>query len=245
MEELNKTNKNIDLGDCINESFETYKKGALQCGLAFMTIIAIVCAFAFIAIASFTDLKTFSESMKDFNPKNLSTEGILIYYGIVLAFGILIAPFNAGLIKMMQQADQEEEVNFKTFFSYVNSKYYGQLVVLTLILSIFSVTINHCLGLILPEFTAGIIGMLLSLVVSVLTFVCIPAIIFKDLNAIDAIKYSINHMSNNFVTILILTIIGFIGGYVGAIACCVGMFFTFPILYAMHYTVFKKIESNT
>jgi hypothetical protein len=241
MEEFKKTNKNLDLGECINESFEIYKKSALMAGLAFMSLMAVIMVFVFIGIAAFTNIENLAETMKDFKPETFGVKGNLIYFGIMLAFSVLVAPFNAGLLKMMQQADNDEEIQFSSIYSYVNSKYFGQIVIFSIILTTIGFGSNLVLTMILPQMLASVLGIVISVTVTTMTIIAMSLIIFKNLSAVDALKRSINNVSTQFFLVVLLAILSQIMSFVGAFACCVGMFFTIPFYYAMQYVLFKKL----
>jgi amino acid transporter len=242
MEEFKKTNKNLDLGECINESFEIYKKTALTSGLAFMVLIGIITILAFLGMVGFMgDIDNMAETMKGFKPETFDIKENLIYFAIMLAFSVLVAPFNAGLLRMMQQADQNEEIKFDTIFSYVNSKYFGQIVVFALILTTIGFGSNLVLSMILPKAIASLLGIVISVTVTTMTIIAMSLIIFQDLSAIEAVKKSINKVSVYFFLVLLLTILSQIMSFVGIFACCIGMFFTVPFHYAMQYVLFKKL----
>jgi hypothetical protein len=241
MEEFKNTKRNFDIGECINEAFEIYKKTALTSGLAFMLLMLLITAFAFIGLAAYTDVEQFAETMKDFKPEDLGLKGNLIYFGIVLVFTVLVAPFNAGLLKMMQQADNDEEIEFSSIYSYVNSKYFGQIVIFSIILTTIGFGSNLILTMVLPKMIASVLGIIISVTLTTMTIIAMSLIIFKDLSAIDAIKRSINNVSTQFFLVVLLVILSEIMSFVGVFACCVGMFFTIPFYYAMQYVLFKKL----
>jgi hypothetical protein len=241
MEEFKNTNRNFDIGECINEAFVIYKKTALIAGLAFMSLMAVIMVFVFIGIAAFTNIENLAETMKNFKPETFGVKGNLIYFGIMLAFSVLVAPFNAGLLKMMQQADNDEEIQFSSIYSYVNSKYFGQIVIFSIILTTIGFGSNLVLTMILPQMLASVLGIVISVTVTTMTIIAMSLIIFKNLSAVDALKSSINNVSTQFFLVLLLAILSQIMSFVGVFACCVGMFFTIPFYYAMQYVLFKKL----
>ena len=238
---MNITNNKIDIGEAINETFEIYKKIAVTGALAFLVIMMIFSVLGIIGITAFVDLNTFSETMKTFNPDTLSLQGKLIYLGIVVFFSVLISPFNAGMLKIAQQADNNETVEFSSLFKYVNSPYYVHIILFSSIIVIISVGSSMLLKAILPNVMGGILGFIISFSLSTLTFIGIPLIIFKGMNAINAIKFSISSILGQFFIVLLLIILGQIASFIGIFLFCIGIFFTIPFYYAMQYVIYKKI----
>ncbi|WP_394759342.1 hypothetical protein [Flavobacterium sp.] len=242
IEEINNPKKSLDLGEVINDAFEIYKKTALMGGLAFMFLMSIIMMFTIMGIGYFFDMEKLPELMKDFNPETLSAKGMLIYFGVIVGFTVLISPFIAGMLKMAHDADHNEEVTFSSIFSYVNSPQFINIILATTTISLFSIGLNIILKYILPTPLGEILGFIVSYSISILTFIAIPLVIFKDLNFISAIKTSYKSILNNFFVVLLLMIIGGILSAVGIFAFCIGIFFTVPFVYAIQYSIYKRLN---
>jgi uncharacterized membrane protein len=89
------------------------------------------------------------------------------------------------------------------------------------------------------------LGLIISLSLALLTFLTIPLIIFGNLKAIEAIQGSIIMVSKQPLIIAGLLIVATIFVMLGLIAFCVGIFFTMPIIYAMHYTIYASIINDS
>jgi magnesium-transporting ATPase (P-type) len=241
MQEMNDTKKSLDLGETINEAFEIWKKTALMGGLAFMFLMLILTVLTFVGVGYFFNAKELPELMKNFNPEALSSNGMLIYFGIIIGFTVLISPFVAGMLKMAHDADHNEEVTFSSIYHYVNSPQFLDIALATTVISIFSVGLSLLLKSIFPNVLGEILGFILSYSVSILTFIAIPLVIFKSLNFIDAIKLSCSTILNNFFTVLLLMIVAGLFSAVGILAFCIGLFFTIPFAYAMQYSIYKRL----
>ncbi|SFA90246.1 hypothetical protein SAMN05660845_0888 [Flavobacterium swingsii] len=241
MEEMNDTKKSLDLGEVINETFEIWKKTALMGGLAFMFLMLILMTLAMVGIGYFFNKEELPELMKNFNPETLSTNGMLIYFAVVIGFTVLISPFIAGMLKMAHDADNDQEVTFSSIYYYVNSPQFLNIILTTTLISIFSVGLNVLLKNALPNTSGDILGFIVSYTISVLTFIAIPLVIFKNLNFIDAIKLSCSRILNNFFIVLLLMIVAGLFSAVGIIALCIGLFFTIPFAYAMQYSIYKRL----
>jgi hypothetical protein len=241
MEEMNDTKKSLDLGEVINEAFEIWKKTALMGGLAFMFLMLILMTLAMVGIGYFFNKEELPELMKNFNPETLSTNGMLIYFAVVIGFTVLISPFIAGMLKMAHDADNDQEVTFSSIYYYVNSPQFLDIILTTTAISLFSVGLNILLKNALPNTSGDILGFIVSYTISVLTFIAIPLVIFKNLNFIDAIKLSCSRILNNFFIVLLLMIVAGLFSAVGIIALCIGLFFTIPFAYAMQYSIYKRL----
>jgi hypothetical protein len=241
MEEMNNIKKTLDLGETINEAFEIWKKTALIGGLAFIFLILILSTLTFVGIGYFFNKEELPELMKNFNPETLSTNGMIIYFAVVIGFTVLISPFVAGMLKMAHDADHNEEVTFSSIYYYVNSPQFLDIILATTVISLFSVGINILLKNALPNTSGDILGFVISYTISILTFIAIPLVIFKNLNFIDAIKLSCSRVLNNFFVVLLLMIVAGLFSAIGIIAFCIGLFFTIPFAYAMQYSIYKRL----
>lgn len=247
---MNDAKKSLDLGETINEAFEIWKKTALMGGLAFMFLILILMTLAMVGVGYFFNKEELPELMKNFNPETLSTNGLLIYFAIVIGFTVLISPFVAGMLKMAHDADNNEEVSFSSLYYYVNSPQFLDIILATTAISIFSVGVNILLKNALPNTTGEILGFIISCTISMFTFIAIPLVIFKNLNFIDAIKQSCFKILNNFFIVLLLLIfivlllliLAFIFMVIGVFALCFILLFTIPFAYAMQYSIYKKLS---
>lgn len=204
----------------------------------------VIIGMALVGIQFFVGFENIQELAKKMDPKEMDLKAGIIYYFAVLLFSIFIAPFNAGILKIMNNADKDEEISTSSLFSYVNSKHYLDIVFATFITVSLSFIINFGLQYILAEneLLSSVITSLISIIVSVLLFLVIPFIIFDDLDALKAINKSFQTCSKNFFQILLLVIISVILAYVGIIAFCFGIIFTFPIYYATQYAIYKSIK---
>ena len=239
---MNETKKSLDLGEVINEAFEIWKKTALMGGLAFIFLMLILTMLAVVGVGYFFNKEELPELMKNFNPETLSTNGMLIYFAVVIGFTVLISPFVAGMLKMAHDADNEQEVTFSSIYYYVNSPQFLDIVLATTAISLFSVGLNILIKNVLPNTSGEILGFIISYTISILTFIAIPLVIFKSLNFIDAIKLSCSRILNNFFIVLLLMIVAGLFSVIGIIAFCIGLFFTIPFAYAMQYSIYKRLS---
>lgn len=235
--------KKIDIGTTLNNAIQLFKKTYLVSGFAFLFICIFIMTLAIIGIEYFIGFEQAAERLKTFDPVALSINGTFIYFGCIVLFAVLTAPFNAGLLKIMKDADEEKEISFGSLFYYVNSSYYVRIIILALVMVTLNFILNIGLQKIIADKSFGsIISMTLSVALSVLTFLSLPNIIFKDLGVIEAIRNSIIVTQNNVFQIILLLIIALAIGYAGLIVFCVGFFFTFPMYYVIQYAIYKELN---
>ncbi|MBF4518224.1 hypothetical protein IRZ71_17850 [Flavobacterium sp. ANB] len=238
IEDIKKNGYPLDFSDVFNHAFENYKKIALYAGL--ILLVFSILAF-FLGSGLFVALYGVQHFNEEFF-KNLQTEeptnSVLIIYTLVIAFvAALFSPFTAGFLKMAHHAEKDEEFNFSTIFSYYNSRYFPQLFLAMLLISLTSGFISVVFNLVGISFVDTII----ALAITVLTTLTIPLIIFGDLKAIDAIKSSIILVSKQPLAIILLLLVGGIASAVGFIGCCIGVAFTIPITYSVKYAIYNAI----
>lgn len=230
----------LDFSTVINQTFENYKKIALNSGLALilLTILACFC-FGILAVGAF-GLAISPETMEDFKIENLSPIWFVGYMFFVMVLCILASPINAGLIKMARSAQHGEAFSVLTIFDYYRGTYFKEIVMATVIITFFSTTLS--MGLQWVGFP--ILGMVVSFSVSILTFLTLPLIVFGNLNAMEAIEGSIVAVSKQFLLVFALLIVGFIFVLFGLLGFCIGIFFTMPFLYSMYYIIYREIFND-
>lgn len=231
----------IDLGNTLNNAFEIFKKTFLISGLALSFLVTILMCLVFIGMEYFVGMEKAAVYLKTFDPATLSWNGTLLYLVVILVVTLLIAPFSAGILKMMQDADTQKEISLSSLFYYINSPYYFSILGATLLLTLCNFAITTSIQHIVPsKMIESVISSGLSIFLSIATLLTIPNIIFKDYSVIAAIKASLKITMPNFFTILLLLVIAIFIGYLGILAFCIGLFFTFPIYFAMQYSIFKN-----
>ncbi len=237
LQELKANGYYIDFGTVFNNAFENYKKIALNAGLAILLVtILIVMLFGFLAVG-IIGLAVSTDSLAQFKVENMSMLWLAGYMFTLVILTALVSPLNAGLIKMAQSAFKGENFSVGTIFHYYQTVYFKELVMAALVIALFSTSFS--VGLQWVGFP--LLGMLMSFFVSTLTFLSIPLIIFGNLTAMEAIEGSIIVVSKQFFILLALLIVSTIFMLVGIFGFCIGLFFTLPFIYAMHYSIYSEI----
>lgn len=238
IEDIKKNGYPLDFSDVFNHAFENYKKIALYAGLILLVFSILAVFLGSGAFVAFYGVQHFNEEYFKSLQNEQATNSVLIIYSLVIAFiAALFSPFTAGFLKMAYSAERDQEFNVSTIFSYYNSRYFPQLFLAMLLISLTSGLISVLFNL------AGImlVDTLIAIAITVLTTLTIPLIIFGDLKAIDAIKSSVILVSKQPLVIVLLLIVGGLASAVGLIGCCIGVAFTIPITYSVKYAIYSAI----
>lgn len=237
IEEIRVNGYQLDFGNVMNHAFENYKKIAIYAGLILFVITAII-GILIVGILTTSGINIMNQqSLENLKIGNFPESFIMIAAITIIALYFLLIPLPAGLIKMAHSAEKDEEFHLSTLLEYFKAPYYKELLISTLLISLFSSGISMLLS-----FTGiKMIGTFVSIVVSIFTFLTIPLIIFGDLKAFDAIKSSAMIVSKQPLVLCGLIFVASIGSMVGLIGCCIGVFFTMPLTYSMYYAIYTAI----
>ncbi|WP_268846333.1 hypothetical protein [Flavobacterium aestivum] len=239
LQDIEKNGYQLDFGDVFNHAFENYKKIALYAGLVLFVFSILFGIFAIGALITFwgADLITQKLNPENLKSENLSGSSLYIYSGAILIVASLLAPFQAGFLKMADCGEKDEEFHISTLFSYYQLPYVMEIIISTIIIS----SISFLQAIVFTQLKLEILGNLISYFISFLTILTIPLVIFGNLKAVEAIKYSILIVLKKPLILLGLIIVALIGSMVGFIGCCIGVFFTLPFMYSMNYAIYNAI----
>jgi hypothetical protein len=190
---------------------------------------------SYIGIENFEE---FGNKMKQMSSlKVMPLDVLLPLNASLLLLSGLISPFMAGFLKMADCGEKGEEFHVSTMFSYYKFPYFFNIFISSIIIGF----IGTGLAMLLEIAGLNFVGTVMTLLISFLTFLSIPLIVFGNLNATDAIKSSIIIVSKQPLTLLGLLIVAGIGAILGIFGLCIGIFFTYPFVYSMNYTIYKSI----
>jgi uncharacterized membrane protein len=243
IEDIKRDGYTIDFATVFNHAFENYKKVALYSGLIIL-VFSIIFAFAFmgIVVAYYGASSLTEDFFKNLAVQKQSYIELLVTTIVLTVATALLAPFGAGFLKICDAADKDEPFDFSTIFTYYKSSYFGQIFITAFIITLISSSI----GAVIDSFGILFLGTALSLMISFLTFLAIPFVIFGDLKAIDAIKSSLIVVNKNPVMIFVLFMTGILGSLVGLAGCCIGVLFTIVfntcITYATYFSIINMDE---
>jgi hypothetical protein len=239
LHDIEKNGYQLDFGNVFNHAFENYKKIALYAGLVLFVFTILFGLLAIGTLISFWGIDLITEKLNPENlkPENLSGSSFLIYGSAILVVSCLLTPFQAGFLKMADCGEKDEEFHISTLFSYYQLPYFKEIVASTFLIT----SISFLQATALSYLKLDLLGNFISNFISFFTILTIPLIIFGNLKAIEAIKYSIVIVLKKPFVLLGLIIVAIIGAMVGFVGCCIGVFFTLPFFYSMNYAVYNAI----
>ncbi|QKJ63479.1 hypothetical protein [Flavobacterium sp. M31R6] len=241
-ERLNDIEKNgyqIDFANVFNHAFENYKKIAVYAGLVlfiFSVLFVIFIGVSLISVMGVTAM-TRELSPEKLNVENLSESNFLVFGSIALIVSCILSPFQASFLKMAHCGDRDEEFHISDLFGYYRLPYLKEIIISTFLIS----AIGFAQATLLSYVHLELLGKVITYFISYITLLVTPLVIFGDLKAIEAIKYSILLIFKQPFVILGLIIVAFIGSLVGFMGCCIGVFFTLPFLYSMNYAIYSAV----
>ncbi len=227
----------LDIGKVIDESFEIFKKTFLISGLGYLLlgivvfILAVTIGMFFVGVSSLTDFAIQMEKMK------LDTTFLIGNTIFAVVFASLIAPLNAGFLKLCYLAKTNKEVQIGAIFDYYKSSFIKDIVIGTAVITLTTSVQALLFSLVGYEF----VGTMIQIVISLFTLLFIPLVIFGIQNYGDAIQNSIKLVVKQPFHIILLMIIAIIGCFLGLIALCIGILFTLPIFSAMIFAIYDNI----
>jgi hypothetical protein len=239
LQDIEKNGYQLDFGNVFNHAFENYKKIALYAGLVLFVFTIIFAIFSMSALITVWGVDLVTEKL---NPENLKSENLtgssfIMYSVSILLISCLLAPFQAGFLKMADCGEKDEEFHISTLFSYYQLPYLKEIIISTFLIA----SISFLQAIVLSQVKLDLLGNLISNFISFLTILTIPLIVFGNLKAIEAIKYSIIIVLKKPFVLLGLIIVALIGAMVGIMGCCIGVFFTLPFIYSMNYVIYSAI----
>jgi len=242
--EIKQNGYRIDVSELWGNGFKIWKKvtAPILCGFLIMGVIAI--PFSFL-IVPFLYGMGFPELIKvaQVDPQFMQSITASFDYQLKAALiglisGVLFAPIAPGFIKMCYDADFNDKIDFSVLFKYYQPKYYGKLIVVTLITLLATTGIGlglQQLGL------AGKISYYVWIVVfHVFMALAVPLIIFADASPLAAIKHSFSVVSKNFFPILGFILLGALFTALGFVVCCIGLLFSMSYMYITNYLIYKQ-----
>jgi hypothetical protein len=227
----------LDFGDVFSNGFEIFKKIAGIAGIAFLILTIVFVSIFMGVIAAAFGFTDFASQMTNFNIANFSTIGVVIYLLSTVVVTGFITPFSAGILKMAYNASKNEEFSLSTAFEYYKSKHFKDLFIAAIIVTFFGAGIN----LILEFNGIKVVGIVFTYLISFFTFLYIPLIIFGDQSVTQSIQNSVVLVIKKPFIIAGLLIVTFMLAMFGIIGFCIGIFFTLPLIYAVHFAIYDAI----
>lgn len=160
----------------------------------------------------------------------------------VASVGILLGPMMAGMLmvalKLFDRVEPAPDVGalFQGFNVFVPALLY------TLALTVISIVLSLVLSL-LPCF-GTILGIFLSSALQAITLFALPYIVEKNLDAVSAIKASIEQIKPAFWPMLGFTLVIGILSQLGAIACGIGVVVTLPLYFTSLAAAYRDVHGR-
>ncbi|MFT3796752.1 hypothetical protein [Flavobacterium sp.] len=237
IEEIRRNGYPSDFGVIFNHTFETYKKVAAMAGLSLLIFSFLLCIVFLTVILTSVDWQNQMGNRRQFEQIDItqfSTVGLIGYMTVMILFTALTVPLIAGIIKMCYNAEKNEEISIANAFSYFSGNHFVNLFIAGFVLGTFNTLVSVGFEFLHLGWVGGLIGG----IVGVLTILAVPLVIFGNLRPIEAITASITVVSRQFFVILLLLIVCYIIAFCGLLACCVGFFFTLPLVYVLQYSLY-------
>ncbi|MBW3519449.1 hypothetical protein [Flavobacterium sp. NKUCC04_CG] len=221
----------------LSEASKIYPKIALMAGLATL-LVGIICSILFsIGLFLYTqEPKVMVSLLTNFDPLFLSFDG-LITYTLALSIGTGIsAIFSAGFVKMAADAYQDKLVLLTTTFTYFKTKACLQLFAAHFVITLLFTVLSLYLQLQNLQYVALGINWL----VSSLTVLVTPLIIFGNLSAFSAIKHSVDIVNKQPLQIIALLLFSSLLAGAGLLLFIVGVIFTLPFIYCVYFILYQN-----
>lgn len=234
----------LDLGKLIEDCFEIYKKTFLISGLGF--IVVTICslllygflALIFVGVTNLSDWVVKMESMQ----QNIGF--VIGNFVVTIAFSALIAPLNAGFLKLCFLAKRNQEQNLGVIFEYYKSKFLKDIIIGSVIIAVTSMivsTVFQFIPLSVAGFFVKILGFFIQMAILVFTILFTPLVIFANKNYAEAIEDSVKLVAKKPFHIILALLIAAICASLGVIGICIGLFFTLPIYIAMIFSIYDNV----
>jgi len=240
--------KALDFGDIINRSFELFKKGWIQGFLLILTTIIIMLPVAYNLYSPII-----GEMMRQIRSGNSNPDMLIIqmmfaqelFMYKVLAVNFFAAFIStilvAGFYRIIKKIDFGEAQSFSDLFYFFKGKYLGKVFFIAAF-SLLIALINFGLNKFLPPSIASLLSSGLSIASSVYTTLFVVFFAFNpDMESSEIFSLTFNLGTKKWLIIFGLSVVTFIIGMLGVIACGIGVLFTLSIIYFSPYIVYKDI----
>jgi len=249
IEDIKKHGYTLDFATVFNHAFENYKKIALYFGLIVLVFSVIFLFALFSVLFAYYGVESMSKDfLENFDNQEQTYVQMFISLLATSVVSGLVAPFSAGFLKMADCADKDEEFNVSTIFTYYKTHHFSQIFIVGFIIAIIGGAISTVIGNYFTEVGSLCMSLLLNLIITFLTYITIPLIIFGNLKALEALKSCLIVISKSPFMIFALVFVGFIGSLTGLVGCCITIIFTLAfntsMTYATYYAIFNMEEDE-
>ena len=154
---------------------------------------------------------------------------------LLLVDGI-VTPFTTGMYKNYRSVQRNEAATIGQLFSFYRSTYTGRILSYVLLLTALKSTAFVGIGALgLPAFALATVT-----VMSIVFVLTLPIIIFEDQPLLRAMGNSYKRTVPVIFTVMLALILGGIVSLLGAFVFGIGIVVTFPMLYAVIYSLYNN-----
>ena len=145
----------------------------------------------------------------------------------------IVTPFTTGMYKNYRSVQRNEAATIGQLFSFYRSTYTGRILSYVLLLTALKSTAFVGIGALgLPAFALATVT-----VMSIVFVLTLPIIIFEDQPLLRAMGNSYKRTVPVIFTVMLALILGGIVSLLGAFVFGIGIVVTFPMLYAVIYSL--------
>uniref|UniRef100_UPI00404B79E4 hypothetical protein n=1 Tax=Flavobacterium sp. TaxID=239 RepID=UPI00404B79E4 len=233
----------LDLGQIIDNSFEIFKKIIWTAGFGYLlvglvTTLLVLVGISFLDPAQLDYIKEITEKIsKDPTFLEKNPEILNYYMAFIIVITAFFTPINAGFLNLCHLAKTNQKFTILNIFDFYKLKYATNLILGTLFISAVSLLFTTLLEMVNLKLVAFVIQISLSL----FTVLFIPLIIYGNQNISNAIIKSAKLVVKYPFTILGAIIIAVIFAFLGFIALCIGILFTFSYINCIYYSLYNSI----
>jgi hypothetical protein len=244
----------IDFGNILSKSVELFKKTWLQ-GFILILMVFVIMLPLFVAIYM-PMYSTLVEQIQsgDYEPNEVSAlmmQNENFRYkilGLTFVISFFSTALVAGFYKIIKKIDFGESYTFTDFFYFFKVKYLGKILTIAALSFLVSL-VNFAFEKFLPPGVAGVLGSMIAIWFSVYSTLFAVFLAFNpELESTEIFSVSFNLGTRKWALIFGLLVVTGIIGFLGAIACGIGMLFTISIIYLPPYLIYKSVigftESN-
>lgn len=226
----------LETGQLIDDSFALFKKNFLTAGLGIIILCLIMGVIYFGIFATFFGFNDFQNTLLQFETLALNPSFIIGNTLVTTILAGIIAPVTAGFIHLNYLTKFNKNFSVGTIFEFYSSKYFKNLFLAYAIIGFTTSVISAILTLSGLDF----LNIFFQGGISCFTIFTTPLIIYSDQNFSNAISKSLTLFLKQPLAIILGLFVAGLGAMLGIIALCIGIFFTLPFIYSMHFTIYNQ-----
>lgn len=226
----------LETGQLIDDSFALFKKNFLTAGLGVILLGLIMLVIYFGILVSFFGINDVQNTLLQFEVLSKDSNFIIGNVIVTTILAAIVAPVTAGFIHLNYLTKFEKEYTVGTIFEFYSSKYFKDIFIAYAIIGFTTAVVSAVLTVASLE----VFDLIFQGLISCFTVFTIPLIIYGEQNYSNAISKSLTLFLKQPFPIVLGLIIAIIGALLGLVVLCIGMFFTVPFIYSMHFSIYDQ-----